>query len=143
MPCTVVRGGQRADARRDAGVCAASIGHTRGEASPATADRRRTAKQRLTQMDVGLDQAGEDIPPRASMTRSCGRPGPEPIEAIRPSRIDTSPSTTSRRSFIVTMVASRMRSDGIKVRSRSMKDGLAESVDFKFQASDFTRGRPS
>src|SRR5438067_73461 len=45
------------------------------------------------------------------MTRSCASAIFERIAAMRPSRIDTSPSTMSRRSFMVRMVPLRTRRD--------------------------------
>src|SRR3954471_20266589 len=49
------------------------------------------------------------------MTRSCRPSRFVPTAAMRPSRMETSPSTTSNRSFIVTTMPPRMRSD-INVR---------------------------
>ena len=103
----------RAAARSVAGVCAASIGHTR---VPQPVHQRQIvgvpAEQRLAEMDVRLDEAGKHVA-AARVDDSIVRlgDGSAPIAAIRPSRIDTSPSMTSRRSFIVTMRPLRMSRD--------------------------------
>src|SRR5215831_13315131 len=56
-------------------------------------------------------------PPPASTIRSCRRDPPAfgPTAAINPSRIDTSPSTTSNASFIVRMRPLRIRREALDV----------------------------
>ncbi len=52
----------RAAARSDSGVCAASIGHTRDRSQSISAQIVGvTAEERLTQMHVRLDQAGQHV----------------------------------------------------------------------------------
>jgi len=74
---------------------------------------RVTAKERLAQMDVGLDEPGKDVPaPRVDQRRSCRSPtrrsdcGDSAIlHRHRP------PSTMSKRSFIVRMTPAADRRD--------------------------------
>src|SRR5258708_5464225 len=64
---------------------------------------------------------GRMYPPRALTCLSCRPKYPDPIPSMRPSRIDTSPSTTSNWSFIVTMVPPRIRRLGLgKLRRRPL-----------------------
>ncbi len=53
----------RAAARSDSGECAASIGHTRCRSQSISGKIVRVAaKERLTEVDVRLDETGEDVP---------------------------------------------------------------------------------
>ena len=52
---------RRADARSDAGVCAASIGQMRGRSQSMQREIvGEPAEQRLAEVDVGLDEPGQD-----------------------------------------------------------------------------------
>ena len=64
-----------------AGVCAASIGQTRVRSQSISGEVVGVAaKQRLAQMDVRLNQAGQHVAAaRRRSTRSCGRDGRGPI----------------------------------------------------------------
>ena len=99
----------RVAARSVDGVCAASSGQTRrrSQSSSGMSSAKRS-EERLAQMDVRLHEAREEVAAARvdDAVRSffgSGRP-----TTILPSRTRTSPSTTSRRSFIVTMVPLRM-----------------------------------
>src|ERR671931_1817556 len=59
---------------------------------------------------------GSTYPPRASMTVSCLSAIDGAMAAMRPSRTDTSPSTTSKRSFIVRTIPPRISSDTSDLR---------------------------
>ena len=67
-------------------------------------------------MDVGLDEAGQEVA-AARIDDACraASSGSAPTAAIRPSRTDTAPSTMSSASFIVRIVALRIRVDGMAV----------------------------
>ena len=72
------------------------------------------AKERLTEMDVRLDESRQQIRIRCpSITRSAFASFDGPIDAIRPPRTTTSPSTTSKASFMVRIVAFRTISEGL------------------------------
>ena len=60
--------------------------------------------------------------------------GSAPIAAMRPSRIDTSPSTMSQRSFIVTIVPPRISSDDMAQTFRHFR------LQMRFQPCDLSVG---
>ena len=87
--------------------CAASSGHTRSRSHDSSgrssASPRNSVWHRCTWVWM---KPGRTSAPPTSMTRSWRHAGSTaPTAAIRPSRIDRSPSTTARASFMVRIVA--------------------------------------
>ena len=67
------------------------------------------AEQRLAEMDVRLDEAGQQVGAARVDDRCPTAPsGSAPTDTIRPSRTPPRPATISRRSFIVRIVALRI-----------------------------------
>ena len=101
---------RRAEARSEAGVCAASIGQIRWRSQSISCEVvGKAPEQRLAEVDVGLDETGQHERAGGVDDAIEGRWG----DAARPTRCGrrgstTSPSTMSRRSFIVRMVPPRM-----------------------------------
>ena len=103
---------RRADARSEASVCAASSGQTRVRSQSirlrSSASPRNRVWHRWTCV---CTKPGSSRSPAASITRSCAPSGTWPSAAILPSRTERSPCATSIRSFMVTSVALRNRTD--------------------------------
>jgi hypothetical protein len=103
---------RRAEARSVAGVWAAY----RPDPRPQPREQRHVvgvaAEERLAQVHVRLDEAGEEVGASGIDDRVVALRQASPTETIRRrSRTDTAPCTMSSASFMVRMVAFRIRVD--------------------------------